>query len=119
MSCIEALLVTKGHVLEREPFFRMIDALTRPDAETHITWTHVEQPAVEALLDVERAARYDTIVWYDMPGVTFTQGEPPFPQNDRPRPTSRGSCRCSTRASRWSFCTTRSPLGPVGPNMPS
>ena len=82
MRYIEALLVTKGHVFEREPFFQMIDTLKRPDAETYINWTHVEQPAVEALLDVKRAARYDTIVWYDMPGVTFTRSDPPFSHYD-------------------------------------
>jgi len=56
--------------------------LTHPDPETIINWTHVEQPAAEALMDVERAARYDTIVWYDMPGVTFSRGTPPFTHYD-------------------------------------
>ena len=52
MKVIEALLVTKGHIFDREPFFEMIDALTRPDLDTYINWTHVEQPAAEALMDV-------------------------------------------------------------------
>lgn len=82
MKRIEALLVTKGHVFEREPFFQMIDALKQPDEDTSIHWTHVEQPAAEALLDVDRAAKYDTIVWYDMPGVKFTRSDPPFEHYD-------------------------------------
>ena len=75
---IEALLVTKGHEFEREPFFQMIDALHRPDDQTPIHWTHVEHPAAGALLHPERAAPLDAIVFYDMPGVTFTTGDPPF-----------------------------------------
>ncbi len=82
MKIIEALLVTKGHIFDREPFFRMIDALSSPDGDTFINWTHVEQPAAEALMNVERAAKYDTIVWYDMPGVIFTDSNPPFAHYD-------------------------------------
>ena len=79
---IEALLVTKGHIFDREPFFEMIDGLVRPDENTVINWTHVEQPAAEALMNPERAAKYDTIVWYDMPGVVFTGSQPPFAHFD-------------------------------------
>ena len=82
MRLISALLVTKGHVFEREPFFAMIDALARPTADVHIEWTHVEQPAVAALMDVERASGFDVIVWYDMPGVTFNRTNPPFAHYD-------------------------------------
>ncbi|MDC0660560.1 ThuA domain-containing protein [Leisingera sp. SS27] len=81
-TVIEALLVTKGHIFEREPFFEMIDTLSRPGPDIYINWTHVEQPAAEALMDVKRAERYDVIVWYDMPGVIFTGSNPPFAHYD-------------------------------------
>ena len=78
MKRIEALLVTKGHSFEREPFFKMIDALRFHDEETEIHWTHVEHPAAGELLHLDRSAQFDVIVFYDMPGVTFTHNNPPF-----------------------------------------
>ena len=68
---MRALVVTKGHPFAREPFFAVFD-----DAPG-IEWTHVEQPAAEALLHPERAARWDVLVFYDMPGIRFTGSEPP------------------------------------------
>lgn len=59
------LLVTKGHPFEREPFFAMFDEI--PDVE----WTHVEQPAAQALFDLRHAAAYDAFMFYDMPGIRF------------------------------------------------
>ena len=44
---IEALVVTKGHPFEREPFFETLDAISRPDPQTAINWTHAEHPAAE------------------------------------------------------------------------
>ena len=79
---MEVLLVTKGHIFKREPFFRMIDALKVLDDGTTVNWTHVEQPAAAALLHPERAATFDAIVFYDMPGVTFTRSDPPFAHFD-------------------------------------
>ncbi len=81
---IEALLVTKGHSFEREPFFEMISALRRNSqcGRDAIHWTHVEHPAAQEVLHPDRAARYDVIVFYDMPGVRFTQGDPPFETYD-------------------------------------
>jgi type 1 glutamine amidotransferase len=61
----DVLLVTKGHPFEREPFFEIFDELDGVD------WTHVEQPAAQALFSVEQAARFDAFVLYDMPGITF------------------------------------------------
>ncbi len=81
---IEALLVTKGHAFEREPFFDMIDALRRDShggGET-IHWTHVEHPAAQVVLHPDRGAMFDAIVFYDMPGVRFTRGDPPFETYD-------------------------------------
>jgi type 1 glutamine amidotransferase len=61
----DILLVTKGHPFEWTPFFGMFDAMDR------VAWTHVEQPAAQALFNVEQAARYDAFVLYDMPGIRF------------------------------------------------
>ncbi len=59
------LLVTKGHPFEREPFFAVFDDMPG------LTWTHVEQPAAQALFDVRHAEPYDAFVLYDMPGIDF------------------------------------------------
>jgi uncharacterized protein len=61
----EVLLITKGHPFEREPFFAVFDDMPG------VGWTHVEQPAAQALFDVRHAARYDAFVLYDMPGIRF------------------------------------------------
>jgi len=66
-----ALLITKGHPFEREPFFSMFDAL--PQVQT----THVEQPAAQALFSWEHAQQYDAFVHYDMPGIDFTAPDGP------------------------------------------
>lgn len=73
----DILLVTKGHPFEREPFFAMFDALDG------VAWTHVEQPAAQALFAVEPAAPFDAFVLYDMPGIVFhADGPPDFPAPD-------------------------------------
>ncbi len=73
----EILLVTKGHPFEREPFFAMFDAMDG------VGWTHVEQPAAQALFDVHHAAPYDAFVLYDMPGIRFRpDGGPEFIEPD-------------------------------------
>lgn len=79
---IEALLITKGHVFEREPFFQMIDALGYVEEGIEINWTHVEHPAASALFHPERAAEFDVMVFYDMPGVKFGNSNPPFVHYD-------------------------------------
>lgn len=61
----QILLVTKGHPFEREPFFAMFDEMPG------VGWTHVEQPAAQALFDVRHAGAYDAFVLYDMPGIRF------------------------------------------------
>ena len=75
---VRVLLVTKGHPFAREPFFAVFD-----DAPG-IEWTHVEQPAAQALLEPGRAARWDVIVFYDMPGIRFTGSEPPVELHEPP-----------------------------------
>ncbi len=67
----EILLVTKGHPFEREPFFTLFDGMEG------VNWTHVEQPAAQALFNVKQARRYDAYVLYDMPGIRFRQGGAP------------------------------------------
>jgi uncharacterized protein len=61
----EVLLVTKGHPFDRQAFFDIFDEM--PD----VNWTHVEQPAAQALFEVEHARDFDAFVLYDMPGIRF------------------------------------------------
>ncbi len=75
---IEVLLVTKGHAFDRESFFQMVDALQTTLPDTFLHFTHVEHPAAEAVLTPDAAVKFDAILFYDMPGVTFTQSNPPF-----------------------------------------
>lgn len=64
-------LVTKGHPFDGPAFFEVFDAIA------DIEWTHVEHPDAIGLVQPDRAADYDVFVMYDMPGITFTRGEPP------------------------------------------
>ncbi|MGK2287127.1 ThuA domain-containing protein [Pedomonas sp. V897] len=68
------LVLTKGHPFEREPFAALIEAVL-PEGWT---WTLAEHPAAAGLLDPERAAPFDVILFYDMPGLLFRPGEPPL-----------------------------------------
>ncbi len=73
----EILLVTKGHPFSREPFFEIFDAMPG------VNWTHVEQPAAQALFNLRQARHYDALVLYDMPGIHFrTDGPPVFSEPD-------------------------------------
>lgn len=67
----EILLITKGHPFEREPFFTVFDAMPGID------WTHVEQPAAQAMFSAGQAGNYDAYVLYDMPGIRFLPDRPP------------------------------------------
>lgn len=67
------LVLTKGHPFEHDPFFAMVDAVV-PEGWT---WTHAEHPAAAAVLDPERAAAFDIVLFYDMPGLQFNPGKPP------------------------------------------
>jgi type 1 glutamine amidotransferase len=60
-NTIDVLVVTGGHPFESEPFFAVFDALDG------ITWAAAEQPATG----------HDVVVFYDMPGLRFTGGDPP------------------------------------------
>ncbi len=59
------LLVTKGHPFDKAAFFGIFD-----DMEG-VEYTHVEQPAAQALFNPEEAHAYDAFVFYDMPGIRF------------------------------------------------
>lgn len=62
---LEALVVTRGHPFEAEPFFAMFDAMPG------IRWTHREQPEAQDEFAVGPAAAWDAFVLYDMPGIQF------------------------------------------------
>lgn len=58
---IDVLVVTGGHPFEPEPFFAVFDALDG------IRWTAADRPRTG----------HDVVVFYDMPGLEFTGGDPP------------------------------------------
>ena len=68
MEAIEALLITKGHPFEREPFFQAFEHWS------DIRTTAVEQPAAQLFFAPEHAADWDAFVLYDMPGIQFQAG---------------------------------------------
>jgi hypothetical protein len=57
----DVLVVTGGHPFEAEPFFAVFDSLDG------VEWTAADEPA----------AGHDVVVFYDMPGLRFTGGDPP------------------------------------------
>ncbi|OJJ21604.1 hypothetical protein BKI52_13905 [marine bacterium AO1-C] len=71
-NTINALLVTKGHAFQEIPFFSMIDDLGTWDDEVTINWKHVKHPKALAAFEPARTDDYDVVVFYDMPGVVFT-----------------------------------------------
>ena len=68
---LQALVVTKGHPFERDPFFALSESL--PD----VACTAVEQPAAQAFFNPAMARPYDAYVLYDMPGIEFRPGQAP------------------------------------------
>lgn len=58
---LDVLVVTGGHPFEAESFFAVFDALPG------ISWRGADAP--------ERG--HDVVVFYDMPGIRFTRGDPP------------------------------------------
>ena len=65
------LLSVKGHPYERQAFYDIFDDMDNLD------WTLVEQPASQALFNINQAAAFDALVLYDMPGITFHENAPP------------------------------------------
>jgi len=68
---LRVLLVTGGHPFAKEPF---LDAWA---ADPGLAVTHVEHPGAAEWIADGRAAQFDAIVFYDMPGVGFSVGELP------------------------------------------
>ncbi len=60
-DALDVLVVTGGHPYEAEPFFAVFDAMHG------ISWSHASDPA----------PGHDVVVFYDMPGIRFTRGDPP------------------------------------------
>jgi uncharacterized protein len=69
---LRVLVVTAGHSFEAEPFFEMFRA------DSGIRWENVEQPAAWACFGADQIANWDAIVMYDMPGLSFVDGETIF-----------------------------------------
>ena len=65
---IDVLVVTGGHPFEAGPFFETFDALDG------IVWTAGDRPSTG----------HDVVVFYDMPGLRFTGGDPPVVCPDPP-----------------------------------
>ena len=63
-------VVTKGHPFDAPAFFDVFDSMA------DVRWAHVEHPEALTLVEPERAADFDVFVMYDMPGITFTRGDP-------------------------------------------
>lgn len=72
------LVLTGGHPYVAESFFAVFDAIA-PNR-----WIHRSQPDAADTLTVEGCADFDAIVFYDMPGINFTRGDPP---TNTPDPT--------------------------------
>lgn len=68
---IDVSVVTGGHPFEAEPFFAIFDSLS------DVRWTAAERPSLG----------HDVIVFYDMPGLRFTGGEPPVEVIEAPAAT--------------------------------
>ncbi len=66
------LVPVKGHPYDRNAFSQMLAAL--PGGHE---FTLVEHPAVEAALAPDAVARFDAVLFYDMPGIGFRVPEPP------------------------------------------
>ena len=84
MEPLKVLLLTGGHWFDEPSFFKMIKELSQFDPQTPIQWTVEEHPEAIESLRPENVEKYDTILFYDMPGVTYTQSDPPFKVYDPP-----------------------------------
>lgn len=61
------LVAVKGHAYDHEPFRTMLDAIA--SARPGLTWTIVEQPGVDALIEAQALDRFAAILFYDMSGI--------------------------------------------------
>ncbi len=69
-SPLRVLVSVKGHPFARDAFSEMFDSFEG------IAHTLVEQPATQDLLRPEVVDRWDAIVFYDMPGIDFSEQPP-------------------------------------------
>jgi uncharacterized protein len=68
---VRALVVTGGHRFEAAPFFAIFDAVVPG------RWHHVAQPDALDVLNLDGCKDVDVVVFYDIPGLRFTGGDPP------------------------------------------
>jgi hypothetical protein len=73
---LQLLIVSKGHPYDVVAFRALTDTL--PNVES----THVEQPAAQAVLEADSAARYDAVLFYDMSGIGMPGGDPGVEMGD-------------------------------------
>ena len=71
MESPRLLVFTGGHPFARAEFCEAFDAIAPG------RWTHAEQPDAQELLNPAACVDYDALVFYDMPGITFTRSDPP------------------------------------------
>jgi uncharacterized protein len=71
MSDPRLLVLTGGHPFVLEAFTEAFDAIAPA------RWTHETQPHAQAMLTPSAVANFDALVFYDMPGITFTRADPP------------------------------------------
>ena len=79
MSEPRLLVLTGGHPFVLDGFTEAFDAIALQ------RWTHATQPSAQDLLTPSTAADFDALVFYDMPGITFTRSDPP---TEFPSPSS-------------------------------
>ena len=65
----DLLVLSGGHPYEAEPFAALLASLEG------WTVTHLVHPEAERLVGEGRAAAADAILFYDMPGYTFGDGQ--------------------------------------------
>lgn len=65
------LVLTGGHPFVLDAFTEAFDAI----APKH--WTHATQPTAQDFLTPSAVEDFDALVFYDMPGITFTRADPP------------------------------------------
>jgi hypothetical protein len=74
VEAIRVLVVTGGHPFDEQRFFETFDA------DPGIVWAHARQPAVQRWLARMAPGEFDTLVFYDMPGVGLGRGPAPRPE---------------------------------------
>ena len=68
------LVITKGHPFDKADYFGLLDRVFA--AQEMGEYTHVEQPAAQAVFAQAHLRQFDAILFYDMPGIEFSRHEP-------------------------------------------